>query len=428
MRLRVQGRAEARHDVDGANPPNARMRFGPTFLLMTKSLNRRLLVTVLLAGAAAACGGGGSAAGGGGGGGRGRGNMPPMPVDIVVLEAKPLEQTTEFVGTIKSRRQTSVQPQMEGNLTHINVKSGDRVGIGATLMEIDSRPQLAAIASLEAVRTQRQVDLTYALQEGDRAAKLLAAGAESQMDADRATNAVKAAQAQLRTVDEQIQALRTDLAYYQVTAPTGGVIGDIPVHEGDRVTKTTLLTTIDANTGLEVYLNIPVQNAPKLKIGLPVRLLDESGAPGAESTVSFISPSVEDATQTVLAKVPIAAPDGFRTSQFVRTQVIWSTEPGLTIPVTSVMRINGQFFAYVAEPGPGGGLVAHQHAVSLGTVMGNNYVVTGGLKPGEKLIVSGIQKIGDGAPVLASAGGQSQDGRESGDRATGAGGPTGGGR
>src|SRR5437868_10641280 len=112
------------------------------------------------------------------------------------------------------------------------------------------------------------------------------------MDADRAANQLKAAEAQLRTIDEQLRASHTDLAYYHVTAPTGGIVGDIPVHEGDRVTKSTLLTTIDANEGLEVYLNIPVRNAQKLRIGLPVRLLDETGAPAAASTVRFISPSV----------------------------------------------------------------------------------------------------------------------------------------
>ena len=71
---------------------------------MTKSLTPPLFVTLLLLGAAAACGGGAESAAGGGGGGRGRGNMPPMPVDIVLLEAKPIEQTTEFVGTKSMRR------------------------------------------------------------------------------------------------------------------------------------------------------------------------------------------------------------------------------------------------------------------------------------------------------------------------------------
>ena len=343
--------------------------------------------------------GGNEAASGGGGGAAGRGSMPPMPVEIVTLEAKPLEQISEFVGTVKSRRQTNVQPQVEGFITRIHVKSGDRVGAGALLMEIDSRSQQAGISSLESVRAQRQVDLTYAQQEADRAQRLLTAGAASQQDADRAANAVKAAQAQLRTVEEQIMQLRTDLAYYRVTAPTAGIVGDIPVHEGDRVTKTTQLTTIDAQAGLEVYLNIPVQQAPQLRMGLPVRLVDDTGAPLATETISFISPSVDDTTQTVLAKVALTVPAGFRTSQFVRAQVIWSTEPGVTVPVTSVVRINGQFFAYVAEGSP---LVAHQRAVTVGRMMGNEYVVVSGLKAGDKLIVGGIQKIGDGSPVSAA--------------------------
>jgi RND family efflux transporter MFP subunit len=366
----------------------------------------RLVGILLTVVTLASCGGGDVASSGGGGAAGGRSGAPAMPVEMVTLEAKPLEQITEFVGTVKSRRQTSVQPQVEGFLTRISVKSGDHVAAGASLMEIDSRSQEAGIASLTSVRAQREVDLTYAQQEADRAQKLLTAGAASQMDTDRATNAVKAAQAQLRTVDEQILALRTDLAYYHVTAPTAGIVGDIPVHEGDRVTKTTQLTTIDAQAGLEVYLNVPVQQAPGLKIGLPVRIVDDAGAPVVTESVNFISPAVDTTTQTVLAKVPLGATAGFRTSQFVRAQVLWSTLPGVTVPVTAVTRINGQFFAYVAEPGQGGALVAHQRAMTLGPVNGNNYTVLSGLKPGDRLIVSGIQKIGDGAPVTAAQGGR----------------------
>ncbi len=343
--------------------------------------------------------GGETATGGGGGGGGGRSGMPPMPVEIVTLEPKPVEQTSEYVGTVKSRRQTIIQPQVEGFITRIAATSGDRVAAGATLMDIDARPQRAAIASLESVRAQREIDVNYAQQEADRAAKLLAAGAASQMDADRAANALKAAQAQVRTVDEQIRQQETDLAYYRVSAPTAGIVGDIPVRVGDRVTKTTLLTTIDALAGLEVYVNVPVQDATRLKLGLPVRLLDDSGTPVATEPISFVSPSVDTATQTVLAKVPVEPGAGFRTSQYVRAQVVWTTAPGLTVPVTSVTRINGQFFVFVATPGEGGALVARQRPVSLGPVIGNVYTVTGGLKPGEKLIASGIQKIGDGAPV-----------------------------
>jgi RND family efflux transporter MFP subunit len=337
-----------------------------------------------------------------------------MAVEIVTVEPKPVERTSEFVGTIKSRRSTNLQPQAEGFLTRIAVRSGDRVQPGTLLMEIDSRPQEAGIASLEAIRAAREVDVTYARQEAQRAQTLLSAGAASQQDADRAQNALKAAEAQARAVDEQIRQLRTELVYYRVTAPTSGILGDIPVHVGDRVTKSTLLTTIDENAGLEVYLNIPVQQAPGLRIGLPVRLLDDKGQAVATERIAFVSPSVDDATQTVLAKLPLSVTGGFRPSQYVRAHVIWNTDPGITVPVTAALRINGAYFVFVAETAEGRGatapgLVAHQRAVTLGPVVGNNYVVLTGLKPGEKLIVSGIQKIGDGAPVQPTASPQARN-------------------
>ena len=330
--------------------------------------------------------------------------MPAMAVDIVTLEAKPVEQTSEFVGTVKSRRSTDIQPQVEGFITRIVARPGQRVAAGALLMEIDSRVPQAQVSSLESVRAQREIDVTYARQEAERAARLLKAGAASQMEADRAANDLKAAEAQLRTVQEQIRTARTDLGYYRVTAPTAGVVGDIPVREGDRVTKATKLTSIDANAGLEVYLNVPVQEAPKLRLGLPVRIVDDAGATLAEEKINFISPSVDERTQTVVVKTPVSAPGALRTDQYVRAYVVWSTEPGLTVPVTAVTRINGQWFAFVAEPGEGGkGLVAKQRALEVGPVVGNNYTVVSGLKPGEKLIAGGIQKIRDGAPVQGKA-------------------------
>ena len=92
----------------------------------------------------------------------------------------------------------------------------------------------------------------------------------------------------------------------------------------------------------------------------------------------------------------------FRADQFVRARLVWSAAPGLTVPVTAVVRINGQYFAFVAEKGDQG-LVARQRAVQLGDILGNDYFVREGLKPGEQLIVAGLQKIGDGAPVSVTA-------------------------
>jgi multidrug efflux pump subunit AcrA (membrane-fusion protein) len=93
-------------------------------------------------------------------------------------------------------------------------------------------------------------------------------------------------------------------------------------------------------------------------------------------------------------------PPSVRVQQFVRTRVIWRSVPGLTIPVVSALRVNGQYFVYLAQQS-GQGLVAKQTPVQVGDMQGNDYVVTSGLKAGDKLIVAGIQKIADGAPVKA---------------------------
>ena len=90
------------------------------------------------------------------------GGLPPMPVEAITLATKPVEQTTEFVGTVKSRRSTTVQPQVEGFITSIRARSGDRVGVGAPLMEIDPRLQQAALSNLDAQRASRQADVQYA--------------------------------------------------------------------------------------------------------------------------------------------------------------------------------------------------------------------------------------------------------------------------
>jgi RND family efflux transporter MFP subunit len=327
--------------------------------------------------------------------------MPPMPVGTITLANKPVEQVSEFVASLKSRRSSTIQPQAEGHLTRIAVRSGERVSQGALLFEIDSAPEQAALASLQSMRPMREAELSYAQQQVARSKALLEAGAVSQREVEQFETTVRTTEAQIKALDEQIKQQRSMLSYYRVTAPSPGVVGDIRVVVGDRVTKGTVLTTVDENDVLEVYINVPVQQAPLLKVGLPVRFMDDRGQVMATNRINFVSPNVDTATQTVLAKAAVVEGRGqFRADQFVRTRVVWSETPGLTVPVTGVVRINGQYFVFVAEKG-GPGMVAKQKPVDLGDIIGNEYVVRSGLAPGEQLIVSGLQKIGDGAPVQA---------------------------
>ena len=329
---------------------------------------------------------------------------PPMAmgVEAVALAPKPIERSTEYVATVKSRRSSTIQPQVEGNITSISARPGQRVSRGTVLMQIDASRQQATVANLESVRAARQADLQFARQQSDRVKTLFDAGAVSQQEYEQATTSVQTAEAQLRAVEAQIREQRVELGYHRVTAPMAGIVGDIPVRVGDRVTPSTMLTTVDENAGLELYINVPVSQAPNLKPGLEVKIVDDRGQVIATTQANFVSPSVDTETQAVLVKAPLQPNAPFRTDQFVRVHIVWATEPGLTVPLVSVLRINGQFFVYVVEKGEGGASVARQRAVELGAVIGNDYLVLKGLKPGEQLVVAGVQKIADGMPVTVT--------------------------
>jgi RND family efflux transporter MFP subunit len=325
--------------------------------------------------------------------------MPPSAVVLATAQPKPIEDASEYVATLKSLHSTTIQPQIDGQITQIFVKSGDRVKQGAPLMQIDPRRQQAAVTSQEAERASKEANVNYARQQAQRASELLKAGAISKQEQEQAETALRTAEADLQSLQAQVQQQQVQLRYFTVAAPTAGIVGDVPVRVGNQVAPTTLLTTIDQNEILEVYVSVPIERAPALKTGLPIQILNSEEQQLATSAISFVSPHVDDQTQTVLVKGQVRNPDAaLRASQFVRARIIWKVADGLVIPVTAVLRINGQFFAFVAD-NTGGKLVAKQRAVKVGEIAGDNYPVLDGLKAGDRVVVSGAQKLADGAPI-----------------------------
>lgn len=325
--------------------------------------------------------------------------MPPTPVKIQTEQMVPVVDSSEYVASLKSRNSTTLSPQVEGQVTKIFVKSGDHVAAGAVMMQIDPLKQEATVGSQQATRAAKVANVRYAEQQLERTRSLYQSGVTSKQALDQDQSAYDSAKAELAALDANVTEQQVQLHYYRVIAPTSGVVGDIPVHVGDRVTLTTALTTVDQPGSLEAYVEVPVERAPGLKLNQPVQLLDEAGNVMAESHVTFISPRVDDQAQTILVKAAVDNRKGqLRTAQFVRARVIWGSRQGLVIPVLAVSRINGMFFVYVAE-GSDKSLVAHQKQVRLGDIVGNNYVVLDGLKAGDRVVVSGSQNLIDGAPV-----------------------------
>jgi RND family efflux transporter MFP subunit len=324
-----------------------------------------------------------------------------MPVKVVEAHPVPIKDTGEYVATMKSRDSTVVMPQVEGQITGIFVHSGDRVQSGSALIEIDPLKQQATVKSQESARAAQEASLSLAKVQFNRTRSLFDAGVVSRQDLDQAKSTLDAAQAQMDSLDAQVKEQEVQLHYFKVLAPRGGIVGDVPVRVGDRVTTSTQLTTIDQPGSLEVYVYVPVERSRQLRMNMPVQVLDSNGNVVADSRVSFISPQVDNSTQTVLVKARVAnGNDALRQLQFVRARVVFGSHENPEVPILAVSRLAGQYFAFVAEPQNGGSFLARQKALKIGQTVGNNFEVQDGLKPGDKVIVSGTQFLLDGAPVI----------------------------
>jgi RND family efflux transporter MFP subunit len=326
--------------------------------------------------------------------------MQAMPVQTVTVALAPVPQTSEYVATVKSRRSATLQPQVDGRLTQIHVRSGDHVKAGQPLMNIDPQHQVATVASQRATERQKKALYDYNVMEIERQRKLFEAGVTSREAYDQAQQSFENTKADYESAIELRKTQEEQLAYYTIRAPFAGVVGDIPVHVGDYVSSATMLTTVDENRDLEAYIYIPTERASQVRQGLPVELMDNTGKLIEKTSIDFLSPQVDSTLQGILVKAPVhSSPDVLRNAQLIKAHVVWSTTPMAVIPVLAVTRQGGQSFVFVAKQA-NGHVVAQQIPVVLGDTVGNTYSISSGLHAGDRVIVSSTQYLINDMPVM----------------------------
>lgn len=332
-------------------------------------------------------------------GGEAEGQMPPTAVKLATVQIAEQRVTSEYLATLKSRRSLTLQPQIDGQVTQVLVTPGQLVEAGTPILQIDPARQAALVSSEQQTREAKQASLRYWREQTERLKALYDGGAVSLQELQQARTSLQSAQAEIAALGAQVQNQRVQLAYYRITAPARGIVGEIPVRVGDRVTPATVLTHIDNNDTLEAHVLVPAERAAELRPELPVELIGADGAVVAQTRVQFVSPLISEDTQAVLVKSLVDnQKHALRTGQLLRARIVWSAHKGPVVPVSSVSRQAGQHFVFVIED-KGGTLTARQRAVSVGDISGNDYAVTSGLTAGERVVLAGIQKLRDGATV-----------------------------
>src|SRR6266571_1888907 len=332
-------------------------------------------------------------------GGEAAAGKQALPVKVQVAELQRVGEFTDYLATLKSRSAAVLKPQVEGQVTRIFAHAGERVPAGAPLLQIDPLKQEAAVNNQEATVKSKQAAHELNRVELERRKKLFASGVISRAELDQAQTAYEASKSDVEALQASVHEQQVQLKYYTVRAPMAGVVGDIPVRVGDRVTNQSVLTTVDTAGELEAYISVPADRAGKARQGKPVEILAEGGEAAVRTSISFVSPRVDSESQTLLLKAPVPNRDHrLRNDQVVRARVFWGERQAPLIPMSAVTRLGGQFFAFVVE-GQGKQAIARQKVIQVGEIVDNKYIVLDGIKPGERIITSGIQVLADGTTV-----------------------------
>jgi membrane fusion protein (multidrug efflux system) len=360
--------------------------------------------------ALAACGPGGADKGAKGHGGGPGGGMPPAQVSAVTVAVQSLPETFEYVGQTAGSREVEVRARVTGILQKRNFDEGGRVKQGQSLFTIDPAPFQAAANRAEADVAAAQARLEQARRNAARLKPLYAEQAVSQKEYDDAVSAERIGEADLKAAQARLAEARLSLEYTRVESPVSGYVSRALRSEGSLVSgPDVLLTTVVQVDPMWVNFGIPDTEQARLskeaaegRLKLPknfeveLRLADGSLYP-LKGKLDFADVRISPATGTREARAELPNPNGvLRPGQFVRVILRGATRPNaVTVPQRAVLQgPQGKFVYVIDEKG-----AAQPRPVEAGQWAGDDWIISAGLKGGERVIVDGVMKIGPGAPV-----------------------------
>lgn len=338
---------------------------------------------------------------------------PPREVEVVQLQPSEVRDTGEYLGTLLSRQNVTVMPRVAGYVRKIHVRPGQKVEAGQPLLDVDAREETAALQSAQAQQSSTQVNLELARRTRARTESLHQEGLASAQELERAVAAVEAAEAATRSASAQVSQRNVQLGFNGVRAPFAGTVSDVLVRLGDLVSANTPLTSVAQADVLEVSVSVPSERARALQLETPLEVLDAQGKVLITSPVFYVAPHADPRTQLVEVKAAFRNTVGLRPSELVRARLVYSTREALQLPALAVVRQSGQPFALVIQEKDGQTVVVRR-PVTLGALGEAAYVVEEGLRPGDRVAVSSLQALRDGAPVKPKSPPQAQAARDAG--------------
>jgi membrane fusion protein (multidrug efflux system) len=339
--------------------------------------------------------------------------MPTPEVGVVVARSEPVQIQRDLVGRLSPTRASDVRARVPGVLLKRLYKEGTDVREGQVLFQIDPAPLKAALQGAEAALVQAEASATNAHVLAQRYRGLVQTGAISKSDLDTAEANERSTAAQVQQAKASLETARINLGYATVRAPISGRAGQQQVTEGALVgqTEPTLLTTIEQIDPIYVNFDQPAAEVQRLRRAqaaghmtlaagdkAQVQLTLPDGTPyGQVGTLDFLDLSVDPNTGAMAFRGVIPNPDRqLLPGMFVNVRVtVGQLNSGFLVPQVAVQTdANGTFVPVVnAEE------KVEQRRVETAGTRADKWIVTSGLKDGDRIVVSGIQRAPVGAQV-----------------------------
>jgi membrane fusion protein, multidrug efflux system len=344
-----------------------------------------------------------------------QGDAPPPSVSVSEPLRRTVTEWDEFTGRFQAIDHVSIRPRVSGYLQSVHFQEGTMVKKGDLLFVIDPRPYEAAAEEAQGQLQTAQAQLTFATRDLERAVELGRTQAVSQQVIDQRRQALQSAEAAVITAEGALKRARLDVEFTQVTSPIDGRIGRKLMTEGNLVsggdTSATVLTTVLSLDPIYFYFNIDEQTYLKnsrLRLadqasssqGNPnpvhVALPDDTDFPH-EGRMDWIDNELDLGTGTLRGRALLPNPKLlFSPGQFGRVRLVGSAPyEALLLPDTAIGSDQSRKIVYVV----GGDNRAETREVKLGRLIDGLRVVREGVKPDDRVVVSGLQRVRAGAPV-----------------------------
>ena len=341
--------------------------------------------------------------------------MPPPEVLVTDVKQEDVPIYNEFVGTLQGSVNASIQARVSGNLMEQHYKEGSVVQKGDRLFSIDARPFKAALAKAKAALAEAQASERQTSLTAERNTDLFKRKAVSEQERDNAVQANLAAKAQVEAQRALVDQAELDLEFTRITAPVSGIAGIARTQVGDLVGPTTgVLTTVSTVDPIKAYFTVseqayveyvkrysdPAKRSEHEK-QLQMQLILADGSVYSEKGELFATDREVD-VRTGALRIAATFPNPHHTlrpGQFARVRVLSEVrENALMVPQRAVTELQGLYQLAVIVPDN----VVSIRPVKVGQRIGSMWIIEDGLKPGDRVVVEGVQKVRDGAPVVAN--------------------------